>query len=219
MNNQWVNLNQNHHFNVEKSVAESKIWEMEEELELLREQVDSLKQLLRHENQVTNYYRQELAQTKQELEWMNEELNNLVASNTQSVDEAEEFAHSRVENKKSVSESIAELGSAIDGSPLKVNDSKLIDGSIVRSKSHNVVAQSRKIKAQSHKIMARSSQIAIKFENITARSRELRVGSREIKVNSCELSNQLGEAKVSPDASNNPALSPKGTARGRSQTG
>ena len=208
MNNQWGNLNQNNHFNVEKSLDESKIREMEEELELLREQVDSLKQLLRHENQVTNYYRQELAQTKQELEWMNEELNNLVASNTQSVDEAEEFAHSRVENKKSVSESIAELGSGIDGSPLKVNDSRLIDGSIVRSKSHNVVAQSRKIKAQSHKIRARSSQIAIKFENLTARSRELRVGSREIKVNSCELSNQLGEAKVSPDASNNPALSP-----------
>ncbi len=208
MNNQWGNLNQNHHFNVEKSVAESKIWEMEEELELLREQVDSLKQLLRHENQVTNYYRQELAQTKQELEWMNEELNNLVASNTQSVDEAEEFAHSRVENKKSVSESIAELGSGIDGSPLKVNDSKPIDGSIVRSKSDNLVAQSHKIKAQSHKIMARSSQIAIKFENITARSRELRVGSCEIKVHSRELRNQLREATVSPDASNNPALSP-----------
>ncbi len=208
MNNQWGNLNQNNHCNVEKSLDESKIREMEEDLELLREQVDSLKQLLRHENEVTNYYIEELAQTKQELEWMNQELNNLVALNTQLVDEAEEFVHSRVENKKSVSESIAELGSGIDGSLLKVNDSKLIDGSIVRSKSHNVVAQSRKIKAQSHKIMARSSQIATKSENLTARSRELRVASCEIKVNSCELSNQLGEAKVSPDASNNPALSP-----------
>jgi septation ring formation regulator EzrA len=216
MNNQWGNLNQNNNCNVEKSLDESKIREMEEDLELLREQVESLKQLLRHENEVTNYYIEELAQTKQELEWMNQELNNLVALNTQLVDEAEEFAHSRVENKKSVSESVAELGSGIDGSLLKVNDSKLIDGSSVRSKSDNLVAQSHKIKAQSHKIMARSSQIASKLENITARSRELRVGSCEIKVHSRELRNQLREATVSPDASNNPALSPTGTARGRS---
>jgi uncharacterized protein (DUF3084 family) len=208
MNNQWGNLNQNNHFNVEKSWDESKMWEMEEEIELLREQVESLKQLLRHENQVTNYYIEELAQTKQELEWMNEELNNLAASNTQSVDEAEEFAQSYVENKKSVSESIAELGSGIDGSPLKVNDSNPIDGSSFRSGSDNVVAQSRKIKAQSKKIMARSSQIATKSENLTARSRELKVGSREIKVHSRELSNQLGGAKVSSNALHNPALSP-----------
>lgn len=214
MNNQWGNLNQNNHFNVEKGVDETKIWEMEEEIELLREQVDSLKQLLRHENQVTNYYIEELADTKQELEWMNQELNNLAASNTQSVDEPEEFAQSRVENKKSVSECIAELGSGIDRSPLKVNDSNPIDGSIVRSESDNVVAQSRKIKAQSHKIMARSSQITTKSENVTARSRQLRVGSREIKVHSHEPRNQLGGAKVSPDASHNPALSPTGTARG-----
>jgi septation ring formation regulator EzrA len=208
MNNQWGNLNQNNHCNVEKSWDENKIWEMEEEIELLREQVESLKQLLRHENQVTNYYIQELADTKQELEWMNQELNNLVASNTQSVDEVEEFAQSRVENKKTVRESIADLGSGIDGSPLQVNDSKPIGSSIVRSESDNVVAQFRKIKAQSNKIRARSSQIASKSENLTARSRELKVGSRELKVHSRELRNQLGGAKVSPDASDNPALSP-----------
>lgn len=208
MNNQSGNLNQNNHFNLEKSLDENKIWEMEEEIELLREQVESLKQVLRHENQVTNYYIQELADTKQELEWMNQEINNLVASNTQSVDETEEFAQSRFENKETVRESTAELGSGIDGSPLKVNDSKPIDSSIVRSESDNVVAQFRKIKAQSDKIRARSSQIATKSENLTVRSRELKVGSREIKIHSRELRNQLREAKVYPIASHNPALSP-----------
>ena len=208
MNNQWGNLNQNNHCNVEKSLDESKIREMEEDLELLREQVDSLKQLLRHENEVTNYYIEELAQTKQELEWMNEELNNITASKIQLVDEAEEFAQSSVENKESFTDSPGELSSAIDGSSVKVNEFEPIDGTSVRSKSDNVVAQFRKIKAQSDKIRARSSQITIKSENITAWSRDLRVGSREIKVNSRELRNQLGEAKVSPDASNNPALSP-----------
>ena len=91
MNSQRQKINQQNYINNKKILQERKIWEMEEEIELLREQVESLKQLLCQENQLTNEYIQELAYTKQELEWMNEEIFNLIASKEHPLDKAYEL--------------------------------------------------------------------------------------------------------------------------------
>jgi SMC interacting uncharacterized protein involved in chromosome segregation len=102
MNTQSINFNQEKPFNQEKDVNRGEIGEMEEEIEFLREQVESLKQLLCHENQLTNHYIQELANTNKELEWMNEEISNLMALNREPLAEAKELAKGIVEQKKAV---------------------------------------------------------------------------------------------------------------------
>src|SRR3712207_5321610 len=124
-----------------------KIWEMEEELELLREQVSSLKQVLCHENQVTNYYIAELEETKRELELMNEELNRIVGSNNQSVSESEEFDKNSIENDTSISEPIAGCLSESAGCcPVEVNEFEPIDRSTSKRTIDEFIVESRTIR-------------------------------------------------------------------------
>lgn len=207
----------NNNFNIdnnclEKSLDDRNIRKMEEEIEILYEQGESLKQLLHHENQLTNYYMQELDTTNQELEWMNDEISNLIKSKRLTLDEALELAKSIAGKNKSVSESLDELINAIYKYPVEINEFEEIDDLSVRSESNKVVAQGHEIQAQSVEIRANSSQIKTESYKITALSRELKVGSREIKVHSHEVRNRLRCNKVVCNTSQNRALYPTGTA-------
>jgi hypothetical protein len=197
---------------LEKNLDDKNRREMEEEIEILYEQVESLKQLLHHENQLRNYYMQELDNVNKELEWMNDEIYNLIKAKTLTLDEALEFAKSILGKKQSASESLDELLKAIYKYPVKINEFEEIDGLSVRSKSNEVVAQGHEIQAQSVEIRANSSQIMTESYKITALSRELKVCSREIQVHSHDVRNRLRCKKVFRNTSQNRALYPTGTA-------
>ncbi len=202
MNTQNKSFHQEEHLNQEKTLDSKKIWEMEEDIEFLREQVDSLKQLLYHEYKLTNEYIQELAYTKQELDWMNEEISNLITSNKQPIHEVEELDKTIVE-EKSISESITESIDPIARSPVTVNESEESKYSVVRSRLDKSKAQFRELRNQSDKIISHSTQITAQSAKITNRS-------REITLHFCEVRNQLARAKVCTNASQNPALLPYG---------
>ncbi len=208
MNNQNDTFNQENHITQENALKDRKIREMEEEIELLREQVKSLKEELRYEYERSNEYLEELAHTNQELELMNKEICNLIASNTQPIDEVKELPESIIKKKKSVSESVAKLGNTIDSSPVEVNKSEQIDGSSVGNKFEKFKAQAHETRANSAKIKARYSQITTECYRITTQSQELRGCSREIKAHSHEVRNQVASVKVSSEASLESALYP-----------
>ncbi len=212
MNTQKSNFNQENHLHQQKDLDDRKIWEMEDKIEILREQVDSLEQMLHHEHQRTDYYIQELGYTNQELEGMNEELNNLIISKTLPFDEALELAKSIVEKNQSVGESLAELLKAIykypDKYSVKVNEFEQIDSSSVKGGLNKVVAETHEIQARSLKIKADSNPIITESYKITSRSCEIRVRRREITAHSGEFRNQLGKATASGEALQGPALYP-----------
>jgi regulator of replication initiation timing len=193
MNTQRDNFNQEDHLNQENTLNNKKIWEMEEELEILREQVDSLKQVLCHEYKLTNEYIQELAYTKQELDWMNEEISNLVASNKKPIYEVKELDQ-RIVEENSISESITKSIDPIARSPVKVNESEEAEYSVVRSRSDKFKAQSREIRNHSDQIISQSTQITAQSDKITNRSREIKVHAQEVR-------KRLARLKVARNAS------------------
>lgn len=194
MNTQEDNFNQEEHLNQENALENKKIWEMEEEIEFLREQVDSLKQVLCHEYKITNEYIQELAYTKQELDWMNEEISNLMTSkNKQPIYESKEL-DKRIVEEKSISESITEFIDPISRSPVKVNESEESEYSFVRSRLDKSKAQLRELRNQSDKIISQSTQITAQSDKTTNRAREIKVHSQEVR-------KRLARSKTVPDAS------------------
>ncbi|HEY9601677.1 MAG TPA: hypothetical protein V6C85_08710 [Allocoleopsis sp.] len=197
-----------------KSVDEQKIREMEEELELLREQVDSLKQVLSHENQVANYYFQELEETKRELDVMNEELNALAAADYQSVNEIKEPAKNNPRNNTFHSESLDNSTSESAGSyPVEVNESESIDGSTAGRTLDRIIIQSREIRIDLRKIASNSSQIKTRSDTIVARSEKLVGRAKEITVRSRQVRQELRLLKGDDNNLQKPALHPKGAAR------
>jgi hypothetical protein len=186
-----------------------KIWEMEEELELLREQVNSLKQALSHENQITNYYIAELEETKRELELMNEELNTIVGSNNQSVNQTQEFDKNSIENNTSISEPIdGFLSGSADCCPVEVNEFEPIDRSTSNTTIHEFIIQSRTLRTQLGQSSANSREITARSAKITAQSYDLIVTSREIRVRSYKLRNRFSCDRGETNVEQNSALSP-----------
>lgn len=82
MNNQNFLFYQDHYYSEEKngSCSDRTFKEMADEIELLREQVESLKSLLEQECRRTDEYRQEVMCLNHELEQMNMELCYLTTS-------------------------------------------------------------------------------------------------------------------------------------------
>ena len=113
------------------------IQKLEDTVELLSEQIESLKQLLRCECEVTEVYRQELRDTERELRYTNSELQTACMLETLGLDEAKEVASSIVKSNKSVGESLAKLLSAIYNSPVKTSDLGYIEGFRFRKSSKN----------------------------------------------------------------------------------
>ncbi|WP_155898044.1 hypothetical protein [Allocoleopsis franciscana] len=141
---------------------------MEEDMELLQEQVKSLKQELAHGYEYTKKCLQELEYAKQELEWMNQEISNLINSKKLPMDEANPLA-SRMLKPKEV------VGSTIDE---------------CKAKSH-------KLRVQSAQMIAYSIQLTTESKQITVHSYKIQARSREIKEHSCGVRERLGKKKAS----------------------
>lgn len=102
--------------------------ESEDEVEILREQVERQKQQLRYALQLTEEYRQELELTEHELMLVQQELSTLLMSSVKlELDEAKELAKTILKSNKSASESLAELLSVIYGCEVKPEELEQID--------------------------------------------------------------------------------------------
>lgn len=151
-----------------KDLNERKIWHMEQDIELLQEQVKSLKQELADGYEFTKECLQELEYAKQELEWMNEEITNLINSKKLPMDEAKPLASRIIKPKRAV-----------------------------RSTSDTFKAQSNNLRVQSGQIIAHSIQITTESKQITVHSYNIQDRSRQIQEHSSEVRERLGNNRVS----------------------
>jgi hypothetical protein len=214
MNRPRDKFSQENHAQPAKGVDEQKIREMEEELELLREQVNSLKQVLSHENQVANYYFQELEDTKRELDVMNEELNTLAAFSHQSVDETHEFEKNRIEDNICISESLDDFPSeSARCCPVEVNEIEPEDSSAFGRTIDWFIVQSRETRIDLRKIASNSSQIKTRSDTIVDRSEKLVGRAKEIRVRARQVREKLRPVRSDDNNLQKPALHPMGAAR------
>lgn len=178
-------------------VNERKIWDMEQDMELLQEQVKSLKQELAQGYEFTNECLQELAYAKQELESMNEEISNLINSKKLPMDEAKPLASRIVKSKRAINEPLTEPVEAIDYSPAELKELERIENSSMSSPIDTFKAEIRNLKAQSHQMIEHSLQLKNKSQQITVESYTIHARSSDLKEHSREVRTRLRKERVS----------------------
>ncbi len=100
----------------EKTIVSAyELLKLEHESEILREQVESLKQELEYQHQLVREYKQELLQTNSEIEALNWELQDAARLEMLKLDEAKRLARNILSSRRLTSESLAELLSTICG--------------------------------------------------------------------------------------------------------
>ncbi len=171
MNTRIPNFEQDDGFQQKEDLEDRQIREMQEEIELLREQVESLKQQLSYSYEFARECLQELDYRNKELDLMNAELSNFINSHILSIDEARELGKSFLVKKKSTREPMIELLNAIDCSPVKLNELARRDQSSFDSKFAQVKSQ---VKSELEKIVTDSRKIATHSKKIRAHAREIR---------------------------------------------
>ncbi|MBD2012977.1 hypothetical protein H6F96_02975 [Microcoleus sp. FACHB-53] len=166
MNSESSSSNQDNPSNLApiKELNERKIWDMEQDMELLQEHVKSLKQELADAYEYTNKCLQELEFAKQELEWMNQEISNLINSKKLPMDEAKLLASRMLKAKRFVGSRIYKFKAEFSN---------------IRAESHQMIAHSIQLRAE-------SKQITVQSYKIQARAREIREHSYEVRVQLCK---------------------------------
>lgn len=104
-----------------------RITDKDAEISLLRKQLETLKQELYCEYQLTQIYREELKDTKGELRCLENELSTVLTSEILGLEQAKELANSILTRKMYVSESLAKLLSGIYNSTIKSGELAQID--------------------------------------------------------------------------------------------
>lgn len=178
-----------------KDLNQRKIWDMEQDMELLQEQVKSLKQELADGYAFTNECLQELEYAKQELESMNQEMSNWINAKKLAMNEAKPLAIRILKPKRVVNESRTERVEAIERSPAKLNEFERVENSSMSSPIDTFKAKSNNLRVQSHQMIAHSIQLRAESKQITVHSYNLQSRSREIKEHSCEVRERLGKKR------------------------
>ena len=97
----------------QRGLNSDEVLEHEHTVELLREQVETLKQELQYERQIVKKYHQELLCTNLEISIINSELQEVRRLESLKLDEANRLAQNILGRHKSTSKALAELLSAI----------------------------------------------------------------------------------------------------------
>lgn len=147
-----------------------------ENLMLLHEQVESLKQLLHNERQLTEQYRQELNYANHELNLMNRELTALSISSLEmlEIDEAKKLTKIILRSKKFTSESLAQLLTTIYNFEVKPHELEPIREPKIESmpsKKHEIRRLSEnyhKIRDEFNKFKARYNKVHHQFISFKA---------------------------------------------------
>lgn len=119
----------------QRGLNSDEVLEHEHTVELLREQVKTLKQELQYERQIVKEYHQELLCTNLEMSIINTELQEVRRLERLKLDEANRLAQNILGRHKSTSKALAELLSAIYDilvtadqlEPIKINSAQAFD--------------------------------------------------------------------------------------------
>jgi len=164
--------------------------EMEDTVELLCEQVETLKELL-------HYKQLELQEIERELRYTNEDLCAALNSELVTLDEAKQLVKKILITKKPVGETLAKLLSAIYNSPVKACELEQTDKSNSTTPSTSVPDNDLLINFEAFKtkITALRKQSA----EIRAKSRIVRDYTREVKTECRHVKAQLSQRPRSED--------------------
>lgn len=139
----------------------------EENLMLLHEQVESLKQLLHNEHQITEQYRQELTYANHELNLMNRELTTLSISSLEllKIDKAKKLTKIILRSKKFTSESLAQLLTAIysfEVKPHELEPAREPRLESIPSKKN----ETRRLSENYHKIRDEFNELKVRYDEV-----------------------------------------------------
>ncbi|MEI2581930.1 hypothetical protein [Scytonema sp. PRP1] len=161
--------------------------EIEDRVELLCEQIETLKQLL--------YYKQlELEEIKQELRYTNEDLCAALHSPWVTLDQAKQLVKEISVSKKPVGETLAKLLSAIYNSPVKPSELEQIHNS--HSMKPSSTEPNNCISTNFDALKTKTTELRKQGAEIRAKSRMLREYSQGIQARSRELKAQFNEVGI-----------------------
>ncbi|MBD2004756.1 MULTISPECIES: hypothetical protein [Cyanophyceae] len=160
--------------------------EIEDAVELLQEQVESLKQEL-------HYKELELQEIQQELIFTNQELCAALTVKQLTLDEAKELAKSILASQNITGESLSELLSAIYGTPVKADELQQIDTASSITCLTNAEPNNAPNPLRGGELRAKFTSLAEQSDKLQARSNKLRQQANEVKAHSRKLKTQLHE--------------------------
>ncbi|WP_017318280.1 hypothetical protein [Mastigocladopsis repens] len=135
------------------------------EIQLLHEQVEFLRELVESENLNRRHEEQKLQELKQELKMTNQELSTALMEDRLSLDEAKELARILLKSEKSARVSFAELLTTIYGCAVKPEELQQIDSLNMKTVplKKDLV---RDIFANSNKLKHHSKQLSKQYEGL-----------------------------------------------------
>ena len=133
------------------ATTDERLLAAQDELELSREQIEFWRELVDSLNLELRDKEQRIQQVEQELMYTNQELCNAFMLQKLEPDEAIEFAQKILQNQKSVSESLAELLTAIYNRAIKPKELAQMDSSptesLINAEVNQIVADLEEFKA------------------------------------------------------------------------
>lgn len=158
--------------------AEERLLAALDQIEILHEQVDFWRTLVKSSNQVLQAVEQELQETQQELVYTSNDLCDALMFQTLELDKAQEFAKQILTSQKSTIESLAELLTVIYKAKVKREDLEQIDKLDIRTKpsrnvNNQIIANSRQIADKSKRLQAQYKELGFKFITFKALVKEL----------------------------------------------
>lgn len=167
------------------------------QIEILREQLEFCQELVESLNLELVCHQQEQQELEQELVHTNSELCEALMSERICLEEAKAIAETIVKSKKSVSESLSELLSAIYGSPVELAElaiNKLILKTPLRSADiNNIVKNSRELREHSKQNHAHFKELGFQFVSFKARYMKFMASSAELRD---KLTDEKGKTDV-----------------------
>jgi chromosome segregation ATPase len=160
--------------------------EIEDAVELLQEQVESLKQEL-------HYKELELQQIQQELIFTNQELCAVLTVKQLTLNEAKELAKNILASQNITSESLCELLSAIYGTPVKADELQQIDAASSITRLTNAHPNNAPDPLRGSELRTKFTSLAEQSDKLQARSNRLRQKANEVKAHCRKLKTQLHE--------------------------
>ncbi|MBD1905816.1 hypothetical protein NDI37_09320 [Funiculus sociatus GB2-A5] len=160
--------------------------EIEDAVELLQEQVESLKQEL-------HYKELELQQIQQELIFTNQELCAVLTVKQLTLDEAKELAKNILASQNITGESLCELLSAIYGTPVKADELQQIDTASSITRLTNAHPNNAPDPLRGSELRTKFTSLAEQSDKLQARSNRLRQKANEVKAHCRKLKTQLHE--------------------------
>ncbi|MBD1928587.1 hypothetical protein H6F74_20380 [Trichocoleus sp. FACHB-90] len=160
--------------------------EIEDAVELLHEQVESLKQEL-------HYKELELQHIQQELIFTNQELCAVLAVKQLTLDEAKELAKSILASQNITGESLCELLSAIYGTPVKADELQQTDTASSITCLTNAHPNNAPDPFKGSELRTKFTSLAEQSDKLQAQSNRLKQQANEVKAHCRKLKSQLHE--------------------------